>query len=405
MKDRQCVIAIKWLLCIEKQKNIRIIHAAKEQETVLRGVRVDGYCADTYEVFEFQGCYYHGCPLCFKFARDEPIFEDSTTTFNLRYEATKAKISKLQSFGYTVNEMWECEFRKQLKGNPEMEIYTKSHPLFNSTTLNPRDAFYGGRTGNIWEFYETKEGEKIKYVDVCSLYPFICKYGKFPIGHPQVIVGEACEKIACNNTNGLIKCRVLAPYNLYHPVLPQKMSNKLMFVLYRSCGLGMSNSVCSHNIEERALEGTWVFDEVLKAVEKGYQIIHIYEIWKYSVEAFNKTTGEKGLFTDMMDTFIKIKQEASNWPENCTSEESRNKYIKDFFEKEGVKLEYAQITENPGLRSLAKLILNSFRGKFGQREYLPKTKIIINLQIFFQCLLTLRTILLGQLLLTKKQSQ
>jgi hypothetical protein len=144
--------------------------------------------------------------------------------------------------------------------------------------------------------------------------------------------------MALNNTNGLIKCKVLAPDNLYHPVLPQKMNNKLMFVLCRSCGLGMSQSVCSHDVEERALEGTWVIDEVLKAVEKGYQILHIYEIWKYSVEVFNKTTGETGLFTEMMNTFIKIKQEASDWPEDCTSEERKQKYISDFFEKKALHL-------------------------------------------------------------------
>ena len=109
-----------------------------------------------------------------------------------------------------------------------------------------------------------------------------------------------------------------------------------------------------------ALEGTWVIDEVLKAVEKGYQILHIYEIWKYSVEVFNNTTGETGLFTKMMNTFIKIKQEASDWPEDFTSEVRKQKYIGDFFEKGGVTIEYDQINENPVLRSLAKLILNSF---------------------------------------------
>ena len=39
-------------------------------------------------------------------------------------------------------------------------------------------------------------------------------------------------------------------------------------------------------------------------------------------------------------------------------------------------MKYAKILDNPGLRSLAKLILNSFWGKFGQRENQPKTKIV-----------------------------
>ena len=45
-------------------------------------------------------------------------------------------------------------------------------------------------------------------------------------------------------------------------------------------------------------------------------------------------------------------------------------------ECEGVHLNPADITKNPGMRSLAKLMLNSFWGKFGQRENQPKTKIV-----------------------------
>jgi hypothetical protein len=48
-----------------------------------------------------------------------------------------------------------------------------------------------------------------------------------------------------------------------------------------------------------------------------------------------------------------------------------------------VKLEYEKITDNPGLRSLAKLMLNSFWGKFGQRENQPKTQVINNPADFF----------------------
>ena len=29
-----------------------------------RVVEVDGYCAETNTVYEFDGCFYHGCPCC-----------------------------------------------------------------------------------------------------------------------------------------------------------------------------------------------------------------------------------------------------------------------------------------------------------------------------------------------------
>ena len=382
-KDRQSKIATKWLLWLEKRKQVNIVHAAKGQEMVLHGVKVDGFCAETNEIFEFQGCYYHGCPKCYKFGRNAALFEDPSQTLHLKYDATLAKIKRLRDFGFTVHEMWECEFRRQLQESPEIETYTRLHPLLSLTPLNPRDAFYGGRTGNVWEYYQIKEEEKIKYIDICSLYPYICKYGKFPVGHPEVFVGEACNNLNLTTIDGLIKCTILPPKDLYHPVLPQKMNNKLMFVLCKTCGEQMNLGECEHTDEERSLQGTWVLDEVLQAVKKGYKIVHTQEIWKYTIQRFNKESGLEGLFTSMMNKFIKIKQQASGWPKECNTQEKKLTYIKEFLERENVNLQYADINENPGLRSLAKLILNSFWGKFGQRENQVKTKIINDPSDFF----------------------
>jgi len=39
--------------------------------------------------------------------------------------------------------------------------------------------------------YKIRENESVQYCDM-SLYPYICKYFKFPIGHPIIHVGDAC---------------------------------------------------------------------------------------------------------------------------------------------------------------------------------------------------------------------
>ena len=59
--------------------------------------------------------------------------------------------------------------------------------------------------------------------------------------------------------------------------------------------------------------------------------MEIYEIWKYKVQIFNKLTQEEGLFTTMMNKFIKIKQEASGCPADCNTDEAKHKYSEDFF--------------------------------------------------------------------------
>lgn len=54
--DNQSKIAIQWMVWEEHQRGGNIVHAAKEKEIVLQGVKVDGYCKETNQVFEFHGC-------------------------------------------------------------------------------------------------------------------------------------------------------------------------------------------------------------------------------------------------------------------------------------------------------------------------------------------------------------
>ncbi|KAG5885995.1 hypothetical protein JTB14_025389 [Gonioctena quinquepunctata] len=268
-RDNQSKIAIQWLVWEEQQRCIKIQHAGRGPEASMANMKVDGFCEETNQIFEFHGCYFHGCPKCIKYKRDNFTFEDPTATIESRYEATLAKTECLRALGYEVIEKWECSFRKELSENLELRNFCEKHPFISLLPLNPRDAFYGGRTDATRLYYKCKEGEKIKYADVCSLYPFVNKYGKYPVGHPEVFVGDECNNLDLTKTDGVIKCKVLPSQNLYHAVLPVKMNDKLMFPLCRSCCEKMTEE-CTHSCEEeRTLSGTWIIDEVLKALEKG----------------------------------------------------------------------------------------------------------------------------------------
>jgi len=60
--------------------------------------------------------------------------------------------------------------------------------------------------------------ETIKYVDVMSLYPYICKYFKFPVGHPVIHAGDACRDIEVwLRMEGLIKCSIVPPERFITP--------------------------------------------------------------------------------------------------------------------------------------------------------------------------------------------
>jgi len=182
-----------------------------------------------------------------------------------RREETKARLQKIENAGYEVVSIWGCEFRKLLSENSGLENELCSHPYVKNSPKYIPDAFYVRRTEATKTYYRVNEGEKVHYVDVIILNSYICKYGKFPLGHPKVYVGADCPP-DCLDREGKIKCKVLPPRKLYHPVLPYKSKTKLMFLLCSPRAETMNQGKCTHCDEERCIVGTWVVDEVCKAV-------------------------------------------------------------------------------------------------------------------------------------------
>ena len=71
----------------------------------------------------------------------------------------------------------------------------------------------------------------------------------------------------------------------------------------------------------------------------------------------------KELFAAYIHEWKKVKYAASGWPNGI----SKAEYLRLLREKEGIVLKEHEITDNPALRTLAKMMLNSLWGKFGIR--------------------------------------
>lgn len=101
--------------------------------------------------------------------------------------------------------------------------------------------------------------------------------------------------------------------------------------------------------------------KIRKAIEKGYRVTSVSEIWHYKISQFNRMTQKEGLFTDYINTFLQLKQEASGWPSECReNKDAKDQYLREYEKTEGIVLDKRNITRNPGFRSVAKLGLNSF---------------------------------------------
>ncbi|CAM5130676.1 unnamed protein product [Natator depressus] len=352
-KKRYSTPSIQWLLYISQKEHIQIRHALQGGELQVGPYFLDGYANidGVHTAFEFNGCFFHGCVACHCEKAQNPMMG---TTFG--EDSLGARVG-----GDERNRQGACELFK---------------PSPVPQPLMPRDALFGGRTNAIRLYYKPKPGEEIHYYDFTSLYPFVNKTKDYPIGHPDTVY-DKFGPLA--NYFGIAKVKVYPPRGLFFPLLPVRVGGKLMFPLCRTCAETVQRETCTHTDEERAILGTWCTVELNAAIAKGYVVAKIYEIWH-----FNEKSDK--LFSEYIKLHLRQKQEASGYPSWCTDEDKQNKYVNDFYQKEGVLLRRHEIRLNPAKRQIAKLFLNSLWGKFGQRTNLPNTSIVRDPDELFQYL-------------------
>jgi len=346
-KDKQSATAIKWLQWLSKKEGLNIRHKLNGGEVKIGPFKVDGSCEST--IYEFYGCYWHGCLQCLP--DRNYLTPDKITTARSAFEKTQDRKKYLENKGYQIIEKWECQLHQELQEDQEMKTFFEKPAVYEP--LNPRNgisfcfydnllhdnflAFYGGRTNAVKLYHKIKKDnignplQKIRYVDICSLYPYVNKYGSYPVGHPKLIT-ENFKRISKSKRpyEGLIFCKVLPPKRLLHPVLPYRSCGKLTFPLCGKCADKRNQCKCLHNVDERALIGTWVTPELYKAVSLGYkviflvfssnfdicfkrfsihQVLKIMEVWHFDqVEVYDKDENpDGGLFSQYVNCFMKLK--------------------------------------------------------------------------------------------------
>ena len=77
------------------------------------------------------------------------------------FEDTVRKVKYLKDHGFKVVQKWECKLMEEMKHDEEMKRYFEEYELVEP--LQPRDAFYGGRTNAAKLFHECQGNQKIRY--------------------------------------------------------------------------------------------------------------------------------------------------------------------------------------------------------------------------------------------------
>ena len=115
-------------------------------------------------VMAFIGCHFHGCQTCFDLST---MNTHLNTSMGDLHRETMTWIARVTNSGYMLSVMWECELDNLVKENSEIKEHVESYSL--SSPLTSREARYGGTDTSI-----------IKYLDVQSLYPYVCKTNTTP---------------------------------------------------------------------------------------------------------------------------------------------------------------------------------------------------------------------------------
>ena len=131
--QKTSIMALEWLRYIEYTKQIKLKHQLNGGEVAIGGRRilVDGFCVQTGNIYNFNGCYWHGhnCNLTLKMNADEKQNRETRTKRVYKY---------LTTLGYKVTIMTECEWL-QIKQSTNVVNILKQwaipKPNYNQATL------------------------------------------------------------------------------------------------------------------------------------------------------------------------------------------------------------------------------------------------------------------------------
>ena len=144
----------------EATYGVNVKHALNGVEKELtigdKTYKVDGFCKETNTVYEFYGCFWHGCPNCYK---PNIINSKNPKDMGTLNDVTVENRDTIKNAGYNHVSTYECQLAK----NKDFQKFSKNFTQEIVEPLNPRDAFYGGRTNATKLQYNFKDNECMQW--------------------------------------------------------------------------------------------------------------------------------------------------------------------------------------------------------------------------------------------------
>ena len=310
---------------------------------------------EIHTLYEYFGCSTHfhitsnGNPCKLNNGDNKQLYFDTMERLNLLKRH------------YRVEVMWSCDWTRLKKQNREIrEISRRFQQTIKLGSLCGREAMMGGRVETYCRFFKANPHERIRYVDIQSLYPYVQK--KFPYGYGKMYklydqdvpqVPNFIRMMKENPYAGIAFVTLSAPRQLLYPVLGMKINGNLCFCLCPTCARKQMFP-CEHNKEERMIYGSFTYVEILKALEVGYTLEGVYEI------IFCKKTAP--IFRDCVNHLLALKIENSGFPKHIKTQQQKEEYAQ-MLKEQGIEVNADQIQFDPSARYLSKLFVNGLWGR------------------------------------------
>ena len=98
----------------DEDNYIRHVGNSGEYQTLHSRYTVDGCHEKTNSVYEFQGHFWHGCPVCYSNRTESHCCLDNRC-FDDVYRCMQVKLDLLRNRGFRVVEIWECQWENMRK--------------------------------------------------------------------------------------------------------------------------------------------------------------------------------------------------------------------------------------------------------------------------------------------------
>ena len=136
---KRCVsdVSIRWLEAESRQRGVHIHHhlCGHGGERWIAGAPVDGYDPVNKTVYQFHGCYWHGCISCFSSKREQKLVVRKNCTYEEAYETTLERDAKIREAGYDLVVRWEHERPRPWNNDPLPTSSTVTSVSYTHLTL------------------------------------------------------------------------------------------------------------------------------------------------------------------------------------------------------------------------------------------------------------------------------